>query len=162
MDLDPNILNPNVAVTVRCPACDEVVLYEREQCPYCGINLDKQKLRASAINTLKLDRAISSANTIRTFDPGAALFLIVSVIVSLINPVLRETDLPVRVDFYFTYVCLGALGVVCFWFQLHGRLQSQEPDYLSAKKAVKKSFLLWLAVNVVNLTLMIAGKYLFK
>lgn len=158
MDLDPNILNPSVAVTVRCPACNEVVLYEREQCPYCGIKLDKQKLRADAINTLKHDRAISSANTIRTFNPGAVLFLIVAVI----NPFLSATDLPIRFDFYFTYVCLGALFIVGTWFWTHGRLSSQEPDYLSAKQAMKKSFLLWLTVNVVNLTLLIVGKSLLK
>ncbi len=158
MNLDKNILDPNVAVTVRCPACNEVVLYEREQCPYCGIKLDKQKLQASAISTLAVDRAISSANTIRTFNPGAVLFLIVS----FINPFLSSMDLPIRVEFYFTYVCLGALAIVGAWFGTHGKLPSQEPDYLSAKQTIKKSFLLWLAVNVVNLTLLIASKYLFK
>lgn len=107
---------------------------------------------------IPIDRAISSANTIRTFNPAAVLFLLAA----LINPYLEWADSPIRFDYYFTYLCIAAAFVVGKWFWTHGRLQSQDPEYQLAKKTMRKSLILWLAVNIVNLGILIISRNLIR
>src|SRR5262249_19513698 len=102
MTLDKNILEPDVTATARCHDCNEVVLYERTRCPYCGVALDRRKMRASAIESVAVSRAISSANTIRTFNPAAVLFLIISIIYPFLSD--AALDRIIRFDFYFSFV----------------------------------------------------------
>jgi len=156
--MDKNILNPDITVTARCYACNEVMLYGREQCPYCGIKLDQEKMRISAMHNFVIDQAISSANTIRAFNPAAVLFLIVS----MINPYLSWTGSPIRFDFAFTTICISAVLLVGGWLGKHERRQSTEPEYQEAKKAVKKSFNLWLVANIVNIVVLIVDRSLIK
>lgn len=161
MNLDKNILDPDITATARCHGCNEVVLYERTHCPYCGIELDRHKMRASAASSHAVGQAISSANTIRTFNPAAVLFLIVSIFSPLL---FREaSEWPVRFDFYFSFVAVTSLVIVGRWFVKHGRLQSAEADYQAAKKAMRKSFALWLVVNLVNLAaLIVTNRWLIE
>ena len=156
--MDKNILNPDITVTARCHACNEAVLYGREQCPYCGIELDQEKMRISAMNHFAIDQAISSANTIRAFNPAAVLFMILSVI----NPYLSWARSPIRFDFAFTLICISAVMVVGSWLGKHGQLQSPEPEYEAAKKAMEKSFTLWLVAQIVNIVVLIVGRSLIK
>ncbi len=156
--MDKNILNPDLTLTARCDACNEVMLYGREQCPYCGITLDQEKMRISAMNNFAIDQAISSANTIRAFNPAAVLFLIVSVI----TPYLSWIRSPIRFDFAFTIICIYAVMVVGSWLAKHGQWQSPEPEYEAAKKAVSKSFTLWLVAKIVNLVILIVSRSLIK
>jgi hypothetical protein len=156
--MDKNILNPDITLTARCSACNEVVLYGREQCPYCGIELDQEKMRISAMNDFAIDQAISSANTIRAFNPAAVLFLIVSVI----NPYLSWARSPIRFDFAFTTICISAVILVGGWLGKHERRPSSEPEYQEAKKAVRKSFNLWLVANIVNVVVLIVIRSLIK
>jgi hypothetical protein len=156
MNMDKNILDPDITATARCYGCNEVVLYERTQCPYCGIELDQEKMRISAIDTHAIDQAISSANTIRTFNPAAVLFLIISIVHPFL---LRDTSgFPIRFDLTITFVAISSLVIVGSWFVKHGRLQSMEPDYDAAKKAMRKSFALWVVMNIVNLSILVATK----
>lgn len=156
--MDKNILNPDITVTARCYACNEVVLYGREQCPYCGIKLDQEKMRISAMNNFAIDQAISSANTIRAFNPAAVLFLIVSVI----PPYLSWARSPIRFDFAFTLICISAVMVVGSWLGKHEQRPSPEPEYQEAKKAMRKSFTLWLVANIVNVVVLIVSRSLIK
>lgn len=155
---DKNILSPDITATARCHACNEVVLYERTQCPYCGVNLDPQKMQASANESHAINQAVSSANTIRTFNPAAFLLLIIWVFSAFMSD--RPSGSMIRSDFTLTAMAAFALGVVIVWFVKHGRWPSAEPDYQDAKKEMRKSFALWLGMNVVNLGIMVAARML--
>lgn len=156
--LDKNILDPAITATAKCPACNEVVLYERQQCPYCGIKLDWEKLWNSVMDNFAIDQAISSANTIRTFNPAAVMFMLFPAI----NLYLNATGLPIKYDVMFTVLCIVSLGVVGKWFWKHGQWPSPEPEYRAAKKAMRKSLALWLAVNLMNVVFQVATNSLLK
>ncbi|MEP7338422.1 MAG: hypothetical protein ABI977_11860 [Acidobacteriota bacterium] len=154
---DKNILSPDITATAKCHACNEVVLYERTECPYCGVKLDRQKMQASANESHAINQAVSSANTIRTFNPAAFLFLIIAMISAFMSN--RPSRSMIRSDFTLTAMAAVALGVIVVWFVKHGRWPSAEPDYQDAKKEMRKSLAIWLGMNLVNLGLLIAARF---
>lgn len=156
--LDKNILEPDVTVTAKCPACNEVVLYGRQQCPYCGARLDWEKMWSSVRSSFAIDQAISSANTIRTFNPAAVMFLLMPPL----NLLLNVSGSPIKYDVVFTILCLLSLAVAGRWFLKHGLWPMQEPEYKAAKRAMRKSLALWLAVNLLNVIFLVITHRLLK
>ncbi len=142
--MDKNLLAPEITVTAKCHTCQETILYGLENCPYCEIRLDHEELAVSAINTFVINQAISSANTIKTFDPAAPLFLLLVLLRVLI-------DLPTWYELVCSVAWLFPLLIISAWFIKHSRWDSNDEDFLAARKAMKSSFKVWLALNVLSL-----------
>ncbi|MDQ3014006.1 MAG: hypothetical protein M3X11_25295 [Acidobacteriota bacterium] len=142
--MDKNLLNPEISLTAKCHTCQEVITYGLEKCPYCGIRLDQEEMTISAFNCFAINQAITSANTIRTFDPAAPIFLAVILLRVLI-------DIPSWYEFISSVFWLFPVLVIAGWFQQHGKWISKDEEYLSAQKAMKSSFQVWMAVNILSL-----------
>ena len=141
--MNNNLLTPEITITAQCHTCRETILYGLEDCPYCGIKLDHEELAIGAINTFVINQAISSANTIKTFDPAAPLLLLVILFRALI-------DLPTWYELICSVVWLFPLLAISGWFVKHGRWDSNDEDFWAAKTAMKSSFKVWLAVNALS------------
>jgi len=140
---DRNFLDPEISLVGKCHTCNEQILFEHEFCPQCGIKIDHEDMAPSVVNNFLITQAISSANTIRTFDIGVYIFLGASVIRFMI-------------DFPLWYCVVTSLSgampliIILRWFHRHGRWETRDGEYLTARKEMKKSLWLWLAANAVN------------
>jgi hypothetical protein len=141
--MNKDVLDPAITATARCHGCNEIVLLGTRQCPYCEMELDQKEMQARALKSVKIDQAITSANTIRTFNP--AIFLLF--IIALLRLVM---DFGFQLNLYATFLWFLPAVTIVLWFIKHGGWKSFEEDYLTSKKAMKMSLLGWLAGNVLN------------
>jgi len=114
-------------------------------------------MEISADENHAINQAISSANTIRTFNPAAFLFLAALAFNAFMSS--RPSKSMLRSDLTLTAMAIFALGTIIVWFVKHGRWPSTEPDYRDAKKEMRKSAALWLGMNIVNAVVLIAARF---
>lgn len=136
------VLQPEITVMGNCQACGELVQVNTPKCPYCGTLLDKQSLLNSAAANFVVTQAISSANTIRTFQPAAYLLILLSISRFAFDHFFRSV--------LFVIVWMLPLFTVLRWFMKHGGLNSSDAEYLTAKKQMKSALILWLTANLIN------------
>jgi hypothetical protein len=132
--MNKDVLDPAITATARCHGCNEIVLLGTRQCPYCEMELDQKEMQARALKSVKIDQAITSANTIRTFNP--AIFLLF--IIALLRLVM---DFGFQLNLYATFLWFLPAVTIVLWFIKHGGWKSFEEDYLTSKKAMKMSLL---------------------
>jgi hypothetical protein len=141
--LDRNFLDPEISLIGKCHTCNEQILFGQEFCPQCGIKIDHEDIVPSVVNNFLLTQAISSANTIRTFDVGVYIFLGVSLIRFMI-------DFPLWYDVVTSLSGVIPMIIIARWLLRHGNWETRDVEYLTARKGMKKSSWLWLAANSVN------------
>ncbi|MBO0724688.1 MAG: hypothetical protein J2P52_03730 [Blastocatellia bacterium] len=141
--LDRNLLDPEISLIGKCHTCSEQILFEQEFCPHCGIKIDHDDIAPSVVNNFLLTQAVSSANTIRTFDVAVYIFLGQSLIRFMI-------DFPLWYDVVTSLFGIIPIIIIGRWFRRHGNWETRDGDYLTARKKLKKSFWLWLAANAFN------------
>ena len=49
---------------------------------------------------------------------------------------------------------LGSIVAVVQWLTKYGALQTDDPDFLEAKRAVKKALILWLVLTVTHIAVL--------
>jgi len=141
--LDRNFLDPEISLVGKCHTCNEQILFEQEFCPQCGIKIDHEDMAVGVVNNFLLTQAVSSANTIRTLDVGAYIFLGASVFRFMF-------DFPLWFDVVTSLFWVTPMIIIGRWFRRHGNWETRDGEYLTARKAMKKSFWLWLAANAFN------------
>jgi len=148
--LDRNFLDPEISLVGKCHTCNEQILFEQEFCPQCGIKIDNEDMVVGVVNNFLLTQAVSSANTIRTVDVAAYMFLGVSVFRFMF-------DFPLWFDVVTSLFWVTPMITIGRWFRRHGNWETRDGEYLTARKAMKKSFWLWLAANAFNSVLIGVG-----
>jgi hypothetical protein len=148
--MDKNILDPEITLIAQCHTCNEKIIYGIEKCPYCGIMIDYDDIIPSIVNNFVIAQAISSANTIRTFDMAVIFFLGTSLIRYII-------DYPTWIDIVMSALWVMPLIIITRWHFKHGRWESADPDYLLSKKQMKWAFKLWLVANAFNIIVIWVG-----
>lgn len=141
--MDKDFLEPAITLTAQCHTCNEKVVFGMEKCPHCGITIDQDAVVPSVVNHFLITQAVSSANTIRAFNP-AVIFFIVSSLARFI------ADMPTWLDIAMSVFWLTPLLTIILWNTRHGKWDSVDFDYLFSQKEIKGSFRLWLAANVFN------------
>src|SRR5262245_60021029 len=143
-----DFLDPKVTPIANCHTCGEMVQFGLEKCPNCGIVLDQEDIYPSVVVNFIITQAISSANSIRTFD--------VAVFFSLGVSLLR---LGLEMPFWYNVVTcipwLFPLIIIIRWFFKHGRWPITDGEYELAKKEMRSGFGLWLVVNGFNLIVLL-------
>lgn len=133
----------------RCPSCNEVIFADGSACRYCGVTADPWAADHAIRQMELVNSACSTANNIKVGDVVAAFFLAgqVFIVVSLVipGPLVYAQILP-----------LSALGVSLAWFQRFASVQSADPDFVEAKRAVSRSFYIWTATFVLQVILLAA------
>jgi hypothetical protein len=160
MFLHKDFLDPKINVFGRCSVCRELVSlkYENNQwvlakdkCSHCGAILDSDEVLRSAYNNFVITQAISSANNFWASDYALIVFAAQMIIRSFIA-------LPFSLFVFTSFVGVAFLFGVVQWFFKHGRWDTNDEEYLDAKKKMRWSFLLWSSANVLNLILFLTIK----
>jgi RNA polymerase subunit RPABC4/transcription elongation factor Spt4 len=139
---------PAVFPFVECPNCRQLLEYGVESCPRCREEISTEYGLASAIIVHHNTQACSLANSI---SGGDAFFFLALV----------GSGLILAIDFYVsgspTLSWLTPLWsaipllVIVVWFIRFGRFSIGDDEYLKARREMRKSLSLWLALFVVQL-----------
>jgi hypothetical protein len=156
---DKELLTPIIHTFSECPTCNELIplnesiLATIEKCPKCGVFIDMDELLHNFVTNFQTTQAISSANKISTFDIAVIIFVVIIVSYTFIFQLFSEEIF----KSFFNY--LRILNTLTFttpliltvrWYLQHGKLKSNDNDFLFAKKEAKKSLLLWIFAHVLN------------
>lgn len=119
----------------RCPACNEFINTSMEKCRFCSTVIDRSAAEATAEVQAKVNRACSDASYIRIVAGAMIAFLGIS-----------------YAPFIGTFGACGfgvtALAVpvmLIMWQAKFGNLETDDPDYIIARRAKNIGFVIWLA-----------------
>jgi len=137
----------------RCPSCKEVIRTGKPVCQYCNFSIDGPTAHAEALKFQAGIDACASANHIKSLNYAAPVLLLIDILI----PFLGSTDNPFmspRMPLYANILPLGALVAVVQWGAKYGALQTDDPDFPEAKRAVKKALILWLVLTVAHIAVL--------
>jgi hypothetical protein len=170
-------LNPPISPYAKCPNCrtlmrvnfnflvagNDILIKDQNdlekarefsgKCANCRAEFTLEEIAPSLIENVKTTSAVSAANTQTTFDVAVFIFFGTMLIRLWI-------DFP----FLFTLITIVPWFFPLFagfsWFLRYGELKTDDADYLSARKSLKFSLLLWSAANALNLLLLNFGGWI--
>jgi hypothetical protein len=137
----------------RCPSCKEVIRAGQPVCQYCNFSIDGPTAHAEALKFQAGIDACASANHIKSLNYAAPVLLLMDILI----PFLGSTDNPFRsprVPIYASILPLGSLVAVVQWLTKYGALQTDDLDFPEAKRAVKKSLILWMVLTVAHIAVL--------
>jgi len=153
-DADPRIfilaLNLGARYTpfVECPNCEKLVRVGVNRCPDCYENIPEAYALNSAAAVVANTVACDVANSIKAFDSFAVLAGIGSAVIYLL-------DLYVSGSPKLFYFCLlwsaMPLTSVLLWLYRFGNFKLGDDEYLCAKRDLRRSLRLWLAIITVQI-----------
>jgi RNA polymerase subunit RPABC4/transcription elongation factor Spt4 len=139
---DAPFTNPRVTPFVQCPSCKRLIECEAALCPHCREEIDPQYAKLSKLVVVYQTAAVSSANTIKTAEMGAAIVFVASFIGFWFDPPLIIANLLTPL------ISVAAVGV---WFYRFGRFRLNDEEYLKAWRDMRKSLALWLVLIGVQI-----------
>jgi len=137
----------------RCPSCKEVIRTGKPVCQYCNFSIDGPTAHAEALKFQAGIDACASANHIKSLNYAAPVLLLIDIAL----PFSGSTDIPFmspRMPIYASILPLGALVAIVQWGVKYGALQTDDPDFPEAKRAVKKALILWLVLTVAHIAVL--------
>lgn len=138
---------PAVHPFVECPNCKQLLEFGAEECPRCREEIDIDYALHSAAVVHLNTQAVSSANTIKTGEPAAAIIFFASLLsYSLGHPAIFIVNL---------VTTTLSLSVILLWFYRYGRFKIGDEDYEGAKKGMWASLKLWSALLFVQLLIIL-------
>ena len=141
--------DPEVVPFVPCPNCGRLLALEDTRCSHCCELIDDEHRIAGAVYNVVTTQAISLANTIGTGDAGIVVFLVMlAAIIALGFDWLVWCTLGWLLNVAIALVAIGR------WYYRFGRYPLADPEFVAAKREMRRSFCLWAAfgfmVLVVN------------
>lgn len=138
---------PAVTPFVECPNCKRLLEYGVERCPSCREEIGADYALVSVAVVHLNTQACASANTIKSGDLGAVITLLTAAygyflgypslfVVSFVTPVV-------------------ALLVILVWFYRFGRFNIGDEEYMRARREMRWSLKLWVALLGVQLLALI-------
>ena len=144
MEIKPDapFTNPRVTPFIDCPSCKRLIECNAAFCPYCREEIDPQYAEISKLFNVYQTAAISSANTIKTAEMGAAIVMAASFIGFWFVPTLMIINVLTSV------MSIAAIGV---WFYRFGRIRLNDEEYRNARRDMRKSLTIWLVLICVQI-----------
>lgn len=137
---------PEVSPFVECPNCRQLLEYGAEICPRCREEISSDYGLMSAIVVQHNTQACSVANSISGFDAFVPLALLGSVVIYVIDYASGSLTL---FPFILSWPMIPLIAIV-IWFLRFGRFRIGDDEYLKAKREMRKSLFLWLAILMVQ------------
>jgi hypothetical protein len=145
---EPLLKKPAVHSFVECPNCKQLLEYGAGVCPRCREEINSDYALVSAVVVHHNTQACSLANSIKGGDTFAYIAIVGSVFIYAID-IYAIGSLAL---FYFIVLWpVIPLLVVTVWFIRFGGFKIGDEEYLSAKREMRGSLLLWLAILAVQL-----------
>lgn len=133
---------PPVTPFVECPNCKKLIEYGVEACSHCHEEIRPEYALASAYVVHRNTQACSHANTIKSAEKAAVIVLGASILGYVAG---GSSLLSVNIGTSVLSVC-----VVLAWFLRYGRFKFGDEDFVKAKRDMRNSLLLWLALLFVQ------------
>jgi hypothetical protein len=131
----------------RCPSCHEVIRLGSATCRFCSVMIDEQVARAAAAQFEQITQACAAANNLKLLNLTIPILLLLQVYFLFSNPA-------VGIGRRFGLLSLGGPALVLGWFFKHRQLQTNDADFLQAKKQMKASFGLRAALIIAQAALL--------
>ena len=145
---------PAVVPFVECPNCKQLLEYGAEVCPRCREEIDPAYASVSAVVVSHNTQACSLSNSIKGFDSFVPVALVGSLLIYACD--VYASGSPML--FYITLVWSAIpLLVITGWFFRFGRFEIGDDEYLRARRDMRSSFLLWLAILAVQLIILLVS-----
>lgn len=139
---------PAVVPFVECPNCKQLAEYGAEGCPRCREEIAPEYALVSAAVVHHNTQACSLANSVGGFDPFAYIALAGSVLMYAVDWYAVEGP---ALSYLILVWPLMPLPVILSWFYRFGRFAIGDEDYVRARREVRGSLMLWLAILGVQL-----------
>ena len=133
---------------VRCPNCREMIDAQSAQCRHCGTPLSPNELYAAAQSQAAVEAAIAQANQQKFVGWVAIAFVALEVAICVFSS---------AIPIYWIVAQAAppaALFMAVKWVRHYGALQTDEPDYPAAQRAMTKVMALWAGVFVLQVILL--------
>lgn len=138
---------PAVVPFVECPNCKQLMEYGLKSCPRCREEISADYAFTSAVIVHHNTQAVSSANTIKTAEPGTVIIFFASLIgYFTVSPSMFIVNLITPTVY---------LLIILVWFYRYGRFKIGDEEYVRAKRDMWKSLKLWLAVLAAQVIVVI-------
>lgn len=142
----------------KCRCCRAILALGARHCPYCESEIDQERAQNEAIAYVTTTKAIQSADAITNRDLVILLFIFYTFWMRWSG---REAFYDVSrgwlwAEVIFAVGWLVPIVAITRWFYLHGKLTTEDEEYLIARKEVRRSLRLWIAAQVFHLLLVVA------
>ena len=134
---------PDVFITMKCASCGETLLFNLDKCKYCGEPIEEAHAIESAIVSTIIHRAIALANTIQTGNLAMVVFIPTAISCYLM-------DWKIMFELCVLAPSIAFCLAVIRWGYKYGDIESQEPDFIEARKRMKLHLHCWLAYIAIQ------------
>jgi len=138
--------DPAVTPFVECPNCRKLLAYGATICTQCREEIDPDYAYTSALVLTYNTKACSSANTIRTAEYGAVIVFLATLAGYWVDPSLIIVNL---------LTPILSLTAILVWFYRFGRFKLGDEDFSKARRDMRNSLILWIAIITVQLLLLV-------
>jgi hypothetical protein len=135
---------PTATQMYPCPACHEIIAARASSCRYCGIAIDDATSQRLLVESQKVTDAVARANTFKLSVWAAGIGVGLGLWLVLTSG---------HVDPRFVLVAVAAVGAIAYaarWFGQYGSLQTRDADYPTARQAMKRTLMVWIAALIVE------------
>lgn len=151
---------PPVVPFVECPNCKQLLDFGAPNCPRCREEISPEYAAISAAVVYHNTQACSVANSISSFNAFIPLALVGGIGIDVLDWYI--SDSPQMTIGIVLWPLMPLLAIVVWYFRF-GRFAIGDDEYLRARHEMKRSFLFWLVLFVVQLLLiLLAVKPLLK
>lgn len=143
-----------VEVFVTCPGCRRSLKPKTEKCPECGATIRREYAGQSIKENIKIGQAYVNAQKIETTNPAVIISLVLCVSITAYAYFL---DLPAAGWFLLVPFTMSAaiLLLIRQWFRWFGSYRSDDQDFVTARRKVKRTLRRWVAVFAAELSIAI-------
>lgn len=125
-----------------CPACHETISVDATSCRFCHVPIDFQTAQRLLAENQRVTTIVAHANT---FSISANVAVIVAIVA------LYELLVEGALYLSFFIVSAVAIGFGIQWLYRSRSLVTHDPDLAAAVKKVKRTILIWVAVDLFQL-----------
>jgi len=129
---------PTAIRVYPCPACNETISAEAENCRFCHLPIDGATAERLLLQNQLITNAVASANTFRLSVSLAALVILVGIPMNLLTKGWPAVLLP-----------LIAIGYGALWLYRHRSVITKDADYSCAIKRVKRTTIVWVLALIL-------------
>lgn len=142
---------PPVTPFVECPNCKQLLEYGLDKCSRCNEEIRPEYALASAYVVHRNTQACSHANIIKSAEKAVVIVMVASICGYFLGaPSLYLLSLGNS---------LLSIAIIVAWFVRYGRFKLGDEDFFKARKDMRNSFLIWLALLLVQVLVFV---YLLK
>lgn len=134
----------------RCSSCNEFISTDADRCRFCSTPVDRGSAEAASALQQKVNKACSDASYIKIVAASMYAFFGITFL-----PFVRVIGV---VGFIITLIAVPVMLLI--WRNRFGSLETNDPDFMNAKRSKNAAFFLWLAAVSAEVLLEIMSSIL--